>query len=148
MKWSAVLLGFLVIMNPCAQENTSLNFDIDSLFGSPDQEVKEETEDVITEVSIISLVKKRGITLDASFEFIAGIVPGWKEAPWFEDEGRENYFVNRKILKMSSSFVIDAQISETFRVLTNIKFSIPPYYFGLGDFFFDYSLLNKVFFRG
>jgi hypothetical protein len=153
MKWFAVLLGLLVIMNPCAQENTSLDFDIDSLFGSPDQAVEEETEEVMTEVSIISLVKKRGITLDASFEFIAGIVPGWKEAPWFESEGRENYFVNQKILKMSSSFVIDAQISETFRVLTNIKFSIPSFSgfgfgLGLGDFFFDYNLLNKVFFRG
>jgi len=148
MKWFAVLFGLLVIMNPYAQENASLDFDIDSLFGSPDQEIEEKTEDVISEVTIISLLKKRGIIFDASFEFIAGIMPGWKEAPWFEKEGRDNFFFNQKTLKMSSSFVIDAQISEAFRVLTNIKFSIPPYSgFGLGDFFFDYNLFNKVFLR-
>lgn len=147
MKWFAVFLGLLVIMSPCAQENIFLDFDIDSLFGSPDEEVEEKTEDEMTEVTILSLVRKRGIIFDVSFEFIAGIMPGWKEAPWFED-GRENFFFNQKILKMSSSFVIDAQISEAFRVLTNINFSIPPYSgFGLGDFFFDYNLFNKVFFR-
>jgi hypothetical protein len=149
MKWFAVLFGLFVIMNLYAQENASLNFDIDLLFDLPDQEVEEQTEEETTEVSIISLVKKRGIILDASFEFIAGLIPGLTEALWFEDEEGENIFYNQKILKMASSFVIDAQISETFRVLTNINFSIPPYSgFGVGDFFFDYNLLNKVFFRG
>ncbi|MCL1959550.1 MAG: hypothetical protein FWF68_08115 [Spirochaetes bacterium] len=148
MKWFTIFLGLLVIMNPYAQENTFLDYDIDSLFDSPEQDIEEKSEDETSEISTISLVKKRGIIFDASFEFIAGIMPGWKEAPWFEDEGRDNFFFNNKILKMSSSFVIDAQISEAFRVLTNIKFSIPPFFnLELGDFFFDYNIYNKIFFR-
>jgi len=148
MKWFAAFLGLLVVMNPCAQENASSDFNIDSLFNLPDYDLEEESENETADVSITSFVKRRGIILDASFEFIGGIMPGWKEAPWFENEGRENFFFNQKILKMSSSFVIDAQISEAFRVLTNITFTVPPYSgFGLGDFFFDYNMYNKVFYR-
>jgi hypothetical protein len=47
---------------------------------------------------------------------------------------------------MRSTFSVDAQVSEVFRVLTSIYFQIPTFSIELGDFFFDYSLYEKVFF--
>jgi hypothetical protein len=154
MKWFTVFLGLLVIMNPCAQENNSLDFDIDSLFGSPDEDIpviEDINEDIIPETTILSLVKKRGISFDASYAFYAGMAPGWGEVPQFQGERREYSLSWQKnqIFSMSSSFGIDAQLSEAFRVLTTVSFSIPPYSgFALGNFFFDYNIFNKVFFRG
>jgi hypothetical protein len=156
MKWFAVLLGLLVVMHPCAQENTSSDFDVDSLFGSPDEdipEIEEKNEDTLQETEIISLVKKRGITFDASYAFYAGVAPGWDEVPRIQDDKR-NYplsWQKNQLLSMSTSFGIDAQISEVFRVLTTVSFYIPTesgFTFALGNFFFDYNMANKVFFRG
>jgi len=154
MKWFAVFLGLLVIMNLSARENASLDYNIDSLFDSTDEdtpEIEDIDEDVLPEATILSLVKKRGITFDASYNFTAGMAPGWKETPWYKKEESKNSIFGQKnqVIKMSSSLGLDAQISEAFRVYTSFSFSIPPFSgFTLGNFFFDYNLFNRVFFRG
>jgi hypothetical protein len=153
MKWFAIFLGLLVIMNLCAQENASLDFDVDSLFGLPDEDASGEVinEDTLPEATILSLIKKRGITFDASYAFSAGMAPGWKETPWYKKEESKNTIFGQKnqVINMSSSFGIDAQIFEAFRVYTSFSFSIPPIpVFTLGNFFFDYNIYNKIFFRG
>jgi hypothetical protein len=154
MKWLAFFLGLFVIINPCAQETNSLDFDIDSLFDSPDENapvIEETNKDTVQEPTVLSLVKKRGITFNASYGFYAGIAPGWDEVPQVQNEKRE-YFLSwqkNQIFSMSSSFGVDAQISEVFRVLTTVSFSIPSDpIFSLGNFFFDYNLIDKFFFRG
>jgi len=154
MKWFAIFLGLLVIMNPYAQENASSDFDVDSLFGLPNgdaSEVEEINEDTLSEATILSLLKKRGITFDASYAFSAGMAPGWKETPWYKKEESKSTIFGQKnqVISMSSSLGIDAQIFEAFRVYTSVSFNIPPFSgFGLGSFFFDYNFYNKIFIRG
>jgi hypothetical protein len=162
MKWFIVFLGLLVIMNLSAQENASSDFDIDSLFGLPDEGAPDEktNEDTLPEATILSLVKKRGITFDASYAFSAGMAPGWKETPWYKKEESKNTIFGQKnqVINMSSSFGLDAQIFEAFRVYTSFSFSLPSsytyfkdgnfFFFTLGNFFFDYNISNRIFFRG
>jgi hypothetical protein len=154
MKWFVFFLGLFVIINPCAQENNSSDFDIDSLFGSPDEDIpviEEMIEETVQKTTVLSLVKKRGITFNASYAFYAGIAPGWNEIPQVQNEKRDYSLSWQKnqIFSMSSSFGVDAQISEVFRVLTTVSFSIPTSSnFSLKNFFFDYNLVDKVFFRG
>jgi hypothetical protein len=154
MKWFAIFLGLIVIINPFAQENASLDFDVDSLFGLPDENAPEAegvNEDTLPETTILSLIKKRGVTFDASYAFSAGMAPGWKETPWYKKEESKSTIFGQKnqVINMSSSFGIDAQIFEAFRVYTSVSFNIPPFSgFGLGNFFFDYNIFNRIFIRG
>ena len=138
-----VLLGLLLYARLPAQD--SLDWDIDSIFDEPLPDTPSDvTEDA--GFSPMSLVRRRGFTFDASFDFLAGLAPGWDEAPWFSAE--DSGFSWGPGVRMKTNFGLDAQISEVFRVKTSINFQIPDFSFNLGDFFFDYTMFDKVFFRG
>ena len=126
------------------------DWDWDSLFDEPFYD--DTTEDEISEeftadaaVTVLSSIKRRGITFSFSYEFQAGIAPGWDIAPWFFD-GNE-VFSWSSGAKMKSGIRLDAQVSEVFRVITVFNISIPDTFFSLGDFFFDYNILNAAFIR-
>jgi hypothetical protein len=142
-----VFLGLLAFSfaRIAAQEEDALNWDIDSLFDDPLPETTVEEDSGESVYSSLGLVKRRGLTFGASYEFQGIIAPGWDTAPWFFD-GKEKYSWGPGI-KMKSALSLDAQISDVFRVLTVFKFTIPKFKFTLGDFFFDYNLLNVAFIR-
>ena len=146
MRFLFVFLGLLVFTGLHAQETTLLDWDIDSVFNGPVTESPpEEPEANASNVTAADKLKQQSFILDASYEFMAGIMPGWREAPWSsaDDHG---FYLDRAI-KLRSSLGMDAQIDKSFRVRTNIFFEIPNFSFRLGDFFFDYNLFDVVFFR-
>jgi hypothetical protein len=133
-----------------AQDTGPLNWDFDTLFDEPGPEIPSEetkTETTDTASTVMDLIQRRGFVFNASSEFAVGIAPGWYETPWSSEWSFEDRYTER-IFKMHNSFSMNAQISNVFRVSSTIFFEIPNFRFALGDFFFDYSLYSKVFFRG
>jgi len=142
-----VCIGILLFANLSAQEQNTLDWDLDNIFDEPVQETPiEEPENTKTAVTVNSLLKQKGITFNASYDFLVGVAPGWRETPWSsaDDYG---FYLDRYI-KLKSSLTADAQIDDSLRILTSLSFEIPNFYIRLGDFFFDYNIKEKVFFRG
>jgi hypothetical protein len=160
IRWFFVFLSVLFLTNLSAQENISRDWDIDSLFDEEPQE--NETTPNTDGSTVLQMLNRRSLTFNASYGFITGISPGWKVPPWQpttdeEDENgdNDNNFAWNPIVILSSSFGMDAQISEVFGVKTTFYFLIPDtsspnnnFRFLLGDFFFDYNFFNVIFFRG
>jgi hypothetical protein len=141
-------LLFFIFTNIAAQQEDLLDLNIDSLFDEPLSETpeKEEPEKKGTNTaSVLDSVRRRGLTIDASFEFQGGLAPGWDTRPW-EFNGKEVYSHGLGV-KMNSSMSLDAQMSEAFRARTVVTFTIPGFSFELGDFFFDYNFFDRVFVR-
>jgi len=151
MKRFFVFLGLMIFaqLQVQTQENAALDWDIDSIFNesAPEPPPEEPQTDTDKTTIIDRLIKRQSFIFGASYEFTTGIMPGWYEAPWDSTEDDRGCFINR-IIKMSSSISMDAQIDNTFRVFSTIRFEIPNFGFTLGDFFFDYNLNDVVFFRG
>ena len=149
MRKLLVFLGLLAFSftHIAAQEEDMLNWDIDSIFDEPLPEtaVEENTDEDDPVSSALGSVKRRGLIFGASYEFQGMIAPGWDTAPWFFD-GKEIYSWFPGV-KMNADLSLDAQISSVFRVLTVFTFTIPNFEFTLGDFFFDYNLLDAAFIR-
>lgn len=166
MKWSLLILGFFLLFKVSAQDINSINWDIDSLFDEPSASSSVEEfvpdADIYTDTdgfTVLQMINRRSLTFEASYKFAAGLFPAWAESPWEDGDG-DNAFYWNPGAKLSSAFVLDAQISQSFRVLSSFNFSIPDtiqanagaagygFRFNLGDFFFDYNLFDIVFFRG
>ena len=138
------LPGLFFLHNVSAQEYPSLDWDIDSVFDDPPAEIPEEEVKENT-VTALSLVKQRGIVFDSSFQLIGGIAPGWDEVPWSGEEDRN--FSLAPSAKMLADFMLDAQISEVFRINLAIGFEVPLFSFKLKTFYADYSLFDRIFIR-
>ena len=145
MRLFFVLLGLLIIMPLAAQEGGLPEWDFDALFYEPPPEPSEEPEEA-EGFSPMAFVRQPGFTFHGTFEFATGIVPGWSEAPWFEEEERE--FSWGPVARMRIRFDLDTQISDILRVRSSLFFIFPGYGIELREFFFDYTLLDRVFFRG
>ena len=150
-KLSGFLCLLIVSFTFLAAQETDIidwGWDWDSLFDEPLYDTPEDessSEATTTAATVLSSIKRRGITFIFSYEFQAGIAPGWDTAPWFFD-GNEVFSWNPGA-KMNSGFKLDVQFSEVFRVITAFNTSVPGTIFSLGDFFFDYNVLNTVFIR-
>lgn len=154
------IICFLLLVSASfvsAQETDLLNIDkegIDSIFGElltdeygqEIQEQQEETQSFEHDSSILSDIRKRGVEFVGAFSFRGAINPGWNMLPWeFDGSQKFSWAIG---IHMEGSVSINAQISESFRVLSVINFTIPSSsIFSLGDFFFDYNFLNYVFLR-
>jgi len=144
-----VFLGLLLVFTRLqAQEQTLLDWDIDSVFNEPLTETSpEEPEtDNASGATVVDTLKQQSFIFDASYEFMAGIMPSWREAPW-SSAGDSGFFWDYAV-KLRGSLGMDAQIDKSFRVKSTVYFEIPNFGFKLGDFFFDYNLYDVVFFRG
>ena len=137
------IMFLLLILRVTAQEEDSLNWNIDSIFDEPFSESGEEGSSRSS--SVLGAVNQRGITFSFSYEFQGGFAPGWNMTPWHFN-GEEEFTWGLGV-KMNSDITIDARLSDVFRVLTVIEYKIPEFGFFLGDFFFDYNILNAVFVR-
>jgi len=124
--------------------------DLDSLFdGTESAQQAEQSQEQIPDgqqTSILKDIRKRGIEFIASYSFKGAINPGWDMYPW-EFDGSEQFSWALGI-NMEGSMTVNAQISETFRVFSVLSFNIPSAaVLSLGDFFFDYNILETVFLR-
>jgi len=151
MKWFSLFLCFLFLFEISAQENTSLDWDIESLFGGNTEEssFNDTSNNNINQTTVLQKINRRSLTFDISYGFSAGMSPGWIEPPWNDSD--ENNFSWNPGAKLGSSFGLDAKISNVFRVISNFGFTLPDdgsFSFNLGDFFFDYNLFDIAFFRG
>lgn len=143
MKLIFVLLGLLVIMPLTAQEAGLPEWDFDTIFYIPPPEPPPGEPE---EFSPLAMLRQPGFTIDGTFEFAMGLFPGWDEAPWFEAEDR--IFTWAPAARMQVRFDLDTQISEVLRVRSSIFFTVPGYTIELREFFFDYSMFDRFFFRG
>jgi len=155
MKWASLFLGIFFLFNVSAQENLSLDWDIESIFDGPasDKEASDESSydapNDESQITVLQKINRRSLTFDISYGFAAGVSPGWTEPPW-NDSGANSFSWNPGA-KLGSSFGLDAKISNVFRVISNFDFTLPDdgsFRFNLRDFFFDYNLFDAVFFRG
>ncbi|MDR0999177.1 MAG: hypothetical protein LBL70_08925 [Treponema sp.] len=172
-----LLLVFLLSCprRAAAQENPSggssagadlLDRDIDSLFGDPEDgdepgdEEKESSGDSGKEAGGVKaggdaafsgsilrdLVRRSGFAMEGSFRFYSGFAPGWSETPWNRDEAEVE--LTRPVLGgMSADLTLDFQISEVFRVRNKFGFSYPALNLAVKEFFFDYSVRERIFLR-
>ncbi|MDR2768483.1 MAG: hypothetical protein LBB82_09200 [Treponema sp.] len=120
--------------------------DIDALF-SGDHE-PEDVEELKGRpyIPLLSGLKLRGLAMDASFRFLGGWMPGWSEAPWYRDE-YETEFTNLVGAEMQAMLGLDFQFSDSLRVKSSFSYRLPNFSFVLDEFFFDYNLVSRAFFR-
>lgn len=97
--------------------------------------------------SIVSAISRIGFSMDASFNFAAGYLPGWKKAPWYWESETDRALDNYVLAKMESKIALDIQVSDILRVRQAFSITIPSLALTIPEFFFDYNLLNFVFFR-
>jgi len=117
--------------------------DLDSLFN--EDKSLEDKQNPVQESTILDNVRRRGIEFNASYFFRGAVNPGWDMYPW-DFDGNEQFSWALGI-EMGSSLSINAQISESFRVISVFTYQIPGFNLTLGDFFFDYNFFNKLFLR-
>jgi hypothetical protein len=144
------------------------NIDIDSLFGETPKSIalpSENTEKTPSkQSSVISVMKKKGFTMKTGYSFSFGSSTGWEESPWFwgeefQDKDRgaikvvaphtteADLFYTYPGVIMTASLDFSYQISNELKVTSAFSYSFPGFVFTIGDFYFDYTVRNKVFFR-
>lgn len=129
------------------QDQSSLFDDIDSFFEEPPPGTDgADLNDKNTAGSLAGLVRQRGFTFDAAYEFHGGAAPGWSEAPWYRSEERSLSY--RPGVRMRAVLGMDIQISEVFRVKSSGGAELPEADYFLQEFFFDYNLFDAAFVRG
>jgi hypothetical protein len=150
-----------------ASSTDLLESDLDSLFDEPGEGAENNSEgeeggaiaggnenSEPEPPAPVGLIKKEGMTFTANYSFTAGYSPGWSEAPWFWNSDSPE-FSQLVAAKMKSSLSLNFQISPSFRVFQSLSFSFPGYDsdlfsgfdLSMGDFFCDYTLQDKVYFR-
>ena len=146
MRLFFFFLGLIIIMPLSAQEGGILDWDLDTIFYMPPPEAPEVSEEEPVEFSPMAMLRPPGFTIDGAFEFAMGLSPGWNVTPWFEEEDR--VFNWAPVARMQVRFDLDTQISEILRVRSSIYFTVPGYTIELREFFFDYTIADRFFFRG
>jgi hypothetical protein len=156
-----LLLGAFVFPNRVpAQEEHPLDWDFDTLFDEPEEAASKPQdggaeEDVSGQEvpgadgknsGIDALLRRSGFSLDFSYSANGGFSPGWSETPWFAgDYGSE--YTNVLGVNLYSYLGIDVRVSESFRAHSSVGFTIPGNGFIMNDFYIDYTVLKRVFFR-
>jgi hypothetical protein len=136
-----------------AGNETEASWDIDSLFDEPPAgagEAPPEEAPGAGEGSSAGILagslRRAGFGLDASCYAYGGITPGWSEAPWFRDE-EEAVYSHVVGMILSGGLGLDFQISDTLRIKNTFGYSFPGFAFQVSEFFLDYNLAERVFFR-
>lgn len=162
--WSVfclLILGLAVLRGPsfaAAQEaaqgpvteGDALDWDFDTLFNEPPEppgplEAPEGPPESSGSL-LADLLGRSGFSLDFSYSANAGFSPGWSEAPWFAAAHEPGYSYVLG-LNLTSYVNMDVRISETFRAHSSLAFSVPGSSFGLSEFFMDYNVRSRLYFR-
>ena len=134
-----------------AQEEFSLDWDFSTIFDEPPLEEDPPTQnaqDNPAPATVLSQLRQRGITFDASWLFLGGIAPGWTDFPW--SLGDDDGFSWGQHIRMQAGFRIRSQISDNFRTQASFSLNVPntgKFLFTLEDFFIDYIINDTVFVR-
>lgn len=154
MRKFLVLLCLTVAFPLLAQEG-GLDWDFGDIFYTPPEPPPQDTEPF----SPMALLHPPGFSLHGMFEFSAGAAPGWHSRPWEPPanlgNGEDDFYWG-PMVRMQSRFDLDAQISDILRIRTSIFFTFPgagngfalENFFELREFFFDYTVAYRLFFRG
>ncbi|MDR0644361.1 MAG: hypothetical protein LBG05_05520 [Treponema sp.] len=142
------------------------NIDVDSLFGEPAKSAALPSGKVEKpppkQSSVIATMKKKGFTMKTGYSFSFGSSTGWEESPWFwgerfQDKGTKKpnephtttadlYYTYPGVI-MTASLDFSYQIFNELKVTSAFSYSFPKFVFTVGNFYFDYTVKNKVFFR-
>jgi hypothetical protein len=138
-----------------AQEEAPLDWDFDTLFDEPAADSPGEGAEGVAGTAgadeknsgVAGLLRRSGFSLDFSYSANGGFSPGWSEAPWFAGDYGSQY-TNVLGVNLYSYLGMDVRVSESFRAHSSVGFTIPENAgFFLQDFYIDYTVLNRVFFR-
>lgn len=114
--------------------------DIDSLFEETPVTEELPAAKPVEEIDLLKdIVKNEGFSLGASFNLNMGYSPGWMVLP--------GEFKDTAFLDSSSALSLDMQISPVFRVLQKYTISYPDFEPEVIEFFADYTLADRLFFR-
>lgn len=97
------------------------------------QEKKSSEEEEGNSSVLDSLLHETGMTLTESFSLKLGYSPGWDNAAVLKD------IHSLPLLKMSTSVIMDVQMSSHARVYNKIKWSYPDYPLEIVECFLDYE---------
>jgi hypothetical protein len=102
---------------------------------------------------LAELVRRSGFSMGFSYSANAGFSPGWSETPWYAGEGYENEYTHILGVNLNAYFDLDIRITEAFRTHSTVYFLVPDNDAAknadmtLKDFYIDYSVVDRVFFR-
>lgn len=133
-------------------------FNIDNLFDLPSADEPEmagvpggepaEASETDNLDLLQQVILSRGFSIEADYNMRGFLAPGTTEAPWADKEYRDNAtFYTIPGLQMSADLALDIQLSEALRVQQSVKFEMLDLQVKIKEFFFDYNLAQKVFFR-
>jgi hypothetical protein len=153
-----VVLLFCFMLPLSAQDDSTdlIESDLDSLFDDVfeedtlekeselDSDIKTTNEQVASVLE--DLATKTGFTFIAKYAFVAGLAPGWDEAPWYMDRYNPSYS-NVVGADIGSDFTLDFQLSPAFRVKQVYRFRFPDFQADVEEFWGTYNLLDVVYFK-
>jgi hypothetical protein len=135
-------------------DNNLIDSDLDTLFDENAESMESapsaENQDVNSRSLLQDFIMGAGFGIDTSYSIMGGYLPGWSEVPWYYDEDEEDSasnFTNLIGAKMSATVGLDIQPSRFLRIRQSFTFSIPAPALTIKDFFFDYNLKDKFFFK-
>jgi hypothetical protein len=167
--WVCCLIIFFAAAGLAVAQSEDSDWDINTIFNEAPEEGKEKaaaasektekdkapvsekpaTSGTKTTNTVSNLLRRKGFTFSASISMLGGGTMGWLETPWNwdEDYGTWDELDATAGVDMSGSLGLDFQFSDILRVKNSFQFTFPSYTFTVTEFFIDYNMFNRVYFR-
>jgi hypothetical protein len=129
-------------------DDSLIDSDFEVLFdGDAEDEQNEDTVEAPVYDFLQGFLMGPGFGIDTSYRMMGGYLPGWSEAPWYFESGKDSTdkLINLIGAKMSATVGLDIQPSRYLRIRQSFSFSIPSPALIIKEFFFDYNLKDKLF---
>jgi hypothetical protein len=135
------------------------NWDLETIFDEPaDEDIaknetavpqKKEPSGTKATDNVTKLLRRTGFSFTASISMLGGVSFGWQETPWNWGDGYDVWdgLDAAAGVDMSGGLGLDFQFSDVLRVKNKFQFTFPYYTFNVTEFFIDYNMYNRVFFR-
>jgi hypothetical protein len=139
-----LLLLLLFPRLPAQEAPDLLDRDFDSLFDAPlpapDSGRDAEPGDAAAPLALSG----PGFALDLAYNANGGFSPGLSETPW---AGETPIYSQVLGAKLNAYLGLDVRLSDSFRAKSTLAFSVPGSGLSLSEFFLDYSVARRLFFR-
>ncbi len=143
-KYSFLMLFFIPFYLFSQSELLNTD-DLDSLFDFITEEpvIEDEPElNVLTDV-----INETGLTFSATYQLYTGYTTGYINGGWIEGSYLEETLDDSTLMAMNSTFKLDAQISNNFRVFQSWGVNYPNFDLTIKEFFADSTLFDTVYLR-
>jgi hypothetical protein len=145
-----VIVYVILVQSVFAQNSTEDLIDgkgsIDSIF---DGEIEDSEQDSDKKSSDLlqDFIQSKGFSIDTSYSVMGGILPGWKDAPWYFTDNNDWLDKEATIVgaKMSANIALDIRPSRFLRVSQSVSFAIPSPPLTIKEFYFDYNFRDSVY---